>query len=256
MVPLTLYWTGRLKPFREQAVNRVMTPEQQLVALSSVLMRGMPPAVAEKLLSTARLRHCDRNATLFLQGEQADSIFIVLDGWIKLYRVTPNGSEAVVAVFTRGASFGEAVALQGGSYPVAAEAVTEATLVRIDAEIFRSTLKQSPETALAMLSATYMHLHSLVAQIEELKAHTGSQRVAAFLLELAPCKTGPCEVTLPYDKALIAGRLGLQPESLSRAFAKLKNHGVSIKINQATIEDVGRLQALIEEDRSANWAKD
>jgi CRP-like cAMP-binding protein len=233
-----------------------MTPEQQQIARSSVLLRGMPPPLAEKLLSTARLRHCDRNAILFLQGELADAIFIVLDGWIKLYRITPNGSEAVVAVFTRGASFGEAVALQGGSYPVAAEAVTDATLIRIDAEAFRSTLRQSPETALAMLSATYMHLHSLVAQIEELKARTGPQRVAAFLLDLAPCKAGGCEVTLPYDKALIAGRLGLQPESLSRAFAKLKNYGVSIKINQATIEDVGRLKALIEEDRASSWAKD
>ena len=182
-----------------------MTPEQQRIARASVLMRGMPPTVADNLLGTARLRHCERNATIFLQGENADAIFIVTDGWLKLYRISPNGSEAVVAVFTKGASFGEAIALQGGGYPVAAGAVTEATLIRIDAETSRNTLKQSPETALSMLSAAYMHLHSLVAQVEELKARTGAQRVASFLLELAPCKSGRCEVTLPYDKALIAG---------------------------------------------------
>lgn len=233
-----------------------MTPEHHLIARASVLMRGMPPPVAEALLATARLRHCDRNATLFLQGEKADAIFIVVDGWVKLYRISPNGSAAVVAVFTKGASFGEAIALQGGAYPVAAEAVTEATLIRIDAETFRNTVKQSPETALSMLSATYLHLHSLVAQVEELKARTGAQRVASFLLELAPCREGACEVTLPYDKALIAGRLGLQPESLSRAFAKLKNHGVTIKVNQASIEDVAALRLLADEDRAASWVKD
>jgi CRP-like cAMP-binding protein len=233
-----------------------MTPELQKIARNSVLMRGMPPPVADALLSTARLRQCDRNATIFLQGETADAIFIVADGWVKLYRITPHGSEAVVAVFTKGASFGEAVALQGGAYPVACEAVTEATLIRIDAETFRNILKQSPEAALSMLSATYMHLHSLVAQVEELKARTGAQRVASFLLELAPCGQGSCEVTLPYDKALIAGRLGLQPESLSRAFAKLKSHGVTIKVNQASIEDVEALRLLAEEDRAHSWSKD
>lgn len=237
-------------------ISVIMTPEQQLIAYSSVLMRGMPRPIAEMLLSTAHLRHCDRNATIFLQGENADAIFIVVDGWIKLYRISPNGAQAVVAVFTKGGSFGEAIALQGGSYPVACEAVTEATLIRIDAQTFRNTLKQSPEAALAMLSATYMHLHSLVSQVEELKARTGAQRVASFLLELAPCKTGACEVTLPYDKALIAGRLGLQPESLSRAFAKLKIHGVTIKVNQASIENVESLRSLAEEDRASSWARD
>lgn len=227
-----------------------MTPEQQLIAYSSVLMRGMPKPVAEELLSTARLRHYERNATIFLQGENADSIFIVVDGWIKLYRISPNGAQSVVAVFTKGGSFGEAIALQGGTFPVACEAVTDATLIRIDAHIFRNTLQQSPETALSMLSATYMHLHSLVAQVEELKARTGAQRVASFLLELAPCKAGSCEVTLPYDKALIAGRLGLQPESLSRAFARLKSYGVTIKVNQAIIENVETLQTLANEDRA------
>jgi CRP-like cAMP-binding protein len=233
-----------------------MTPELQKIACASVLMRGMPPPVAEALLSSARLRQCDRNATIFLQGEKADAIFIVADGWVKLYRISPNGAQAVVAVFTKGSSFGEAVALQGGAYPVACEAVTDATLIRIDAETFRNTLKQSPETALSMLSATYLHLHSLVAQVEQLKAHTGAQRVATFLLELAPCQSGGCEVTLPYDKALIAGRLGLQPESLSRAFSKLKNYGVTIKVNQAIIENVEKLQALADEDRARGWTKD
>jgi CRP-like cAMP-binding protein len=101
-----------------------------------------------------------------------------------------------------------------------------------------------------------MHLHSLVAQVEELKARTGAQRVAAFLLELAPCKSGACEVTLPYEKTLIAGRLGLQPESLSRAFAKLKAYGVTIKVNQASIEYVEKLQALADEDRAHGWTRD
>jgi CRP-like cAMP-binding protein len=106
-----------------------------------------------------------------------------------------------------------------------------------------------------MLSATYVHLQSLVMQIEALKAQTGAQRVAEFLLELAPCDLGACEVVLPYDKFLIAGRLGMKPESLSRAFVKLRDQGVTIRQNNVAIDDVTALRAFAEEDPAAAWAR-
>ena len=232
-----------------------MTPEYQTIARSSLLLKGAPPPVAEALLATARVREFDRGATIFLQGERASAIYIVADGWVKLYRISPNGAEAVVGVFTKGSSFGEAVALRHDTYPVAAEAVTDCRLIRIEADTILNLIRQSPEIAISILSATFLHLHSLVAQVEQLKARTGAQRVAEFLLELAPCKDGSCEVVLPYDKALIAGRLGLKPESLSRAFAKLRDHGVTIKLNHAIIDDLSVLRELAEEDPANAWTR-
>jgi CRP-like cAMP-binding protein len=174
---------------------------------------------------------------------------------VKLYRISPSGSEAIVGVFTKGSSFGEAVALRLDTYPVAAEAVTACRLIRIEADTILNLVRESPEIAIAILSATFIHLHSLVAQIEQLKARTGAQRVAEFLLELAPRSAGACEVILPYDKALIAGRLGLKPESLSRAFAKLRHHGVTVKLNHAIIADLGKLRELAEEDPALAWSR-
>ena len=232
-----------------------MAPEYENIARSCLLLKGAPPAVAESVLGTARLREFDRGATIFLQGERASSIYIVADGWVKLYRISPNGAEAVVGVFTKGSSFGEAVALMNDNYPVAAEAVTDCKVIRIDTDVLLHSIRQSPEIAISILTATFQHLHSLVEQVEQLKARTGAQRVAEFLLDLASCDEGPCEVVLPYDKALIAGRLGLKPESLSRAFAKLRDYGVTIKLNHALIEDIGSLRVLIQEDPANAWAR-
>ncbi len=232
-----------------------MNPEFAQIARSSILLKGAPPPVVEAVLAGARAREFDRGATIFLQGERASAIYIVADGWVKLYRISPNGSEAVVGVFTKGSSFGEAVAFRHDTYPVAAEAVTDCTLIRIEADSILNLIRQSPEVAISILSATFLHLHSLVAQVEQLKARTGAQRVAEFLMELAPCEEGACEVTLPYDKALIAGRLGLKPESLSRAFAKLRDYGVTVKMNHASIADLNRLRELAEEDPANAWTK-
>ncbi|TXI01088.1 MAG: Crp/Fnr family transcriptional regulator [Pseudorhodobacter sp.] len=232
-----------------------MRDDLKALARKSLLLASAPEAVAQKVLEAARERPFERGATIFLQGERASAIYIVAEGWVKLYRVAPNGAEAVVGVFTRGASFGEAVAFRNDIYPVAAEAVTDCRLIRIDADAFLRQIRENPEVAISILSATYLHLHSLVAQVEALKAQTGAQRVAEFLLELAPCPAGACEVTLPYDKVLIAGRLGMKPESLSRAFGRLKEQGVTIRQNVAQIADISVLREFVEEDPALAWSR-
>jgi hypothetical protein len=60
-------------------------------------------------------------------------------------------------------------------------------------------------------------------------------------------------VDLPYEKNLIAGRLGMKPESLSRAFRRLGDKGVAIDRNHITIGDVAALRAYSAEDPAQSW---
>ncbi|WP_246100702.1 Crp/Fnr family transcriptional regulator [Palleronia caenipelagi] len=213
-----------------------------------MLLSNCPETAVDQLLFHASATHYHRGQLLFDHGDPASSVHIVLDGWVKLFRVTPSGSEAVVAVFTRGHSFGEAAALKGGTFPVAAEAATDCDVLRIPTARLLSMMRAEPDVSIAILSSTFAHLHGLVAEIEQLKAHSGAQRVAQFLLSLTRCEEGTCAVTLPYDKVLIAGRIGMKPESLSRAFARLKTYGVRITQNRAEIEDIDRLRNFAEDE--------
>ncbi|MBJ6373069.1 Crp/Fnr family transcriptional regulator [Sedimentitalea sp. CAU 1593] len=232
-----------------------MTERNADIARGSLLLKSMPEEISDALLKGATTRTAGRGETLFLQGETAHVIHVVLDGWVKLYRISPNGNEAIVNVFTRGSSFGEAVAFRHGEYPVSAEAVTDCTLLQISAASFITMMKERPEICVSVLSATFQHLHALVAQIEQIKAQTGAQRVAEFLLDLCNQESGSCVVTLPYDKVLIAGRLGMKPESLSRAFSKLRPQGVRIAKNHAAIEDIELLRDYADEDPASAWNK-
>ncbi len=225
------------------------------VARNSLLLKSLPDEISETLLRGATTRHAGRGETLFLQGEPAHVVHIVLDGWVKLYRIAPNGNEAVVSVFTRGSSFGEAVAFRHADYPVSGEAVTDCVLLQIQASAFIALMKDSPEICMSVLASTFQHLHSLVGQIEQIKAQTGAQRVAEFLLGLCNAGTGGCVVTLPYDKVLIAGRLGMKPESLSRAFSKLRKHGVRIAKNHAAIDNIETLRDYADTDPATAWNK-
>ena len=179
-------------------------------------------------------------------------MFVVLEGWIKLYRLASCGAEAVVATLGEGQSFGEAAALCDKPSPVSAEPIGRARLLRLDACHLRRLLHADPGLATAMLAPAmlapaFVHLERLVAHVEELKAHTGVQRVAGFLLNLAAGCEGGCSVALPYGKALLAAQLGMKPETLSRALAKLRCHGVRSDTTLVHIDDPDRLRALMAE---------
>jgi Crp-like helix-turn-helix domain len=113
------------------------------------------------------------------------------------------------------------------------------------------SIREMPEIALAMIASTSQHMHHLAQQVEQLKAQTGVQRLAEFLVALCPPDCGKCTIALPYDKTLIAGRLGLKPESLSRAFAKLKPVGVDVHAAHVVVRDPHRLQQLAADDRAS-----
>ncbi|MTE01916.1 cyclic nucleotide-binding domain-containing protein [Paracoccus sp. YIM 132242] len=225
-------------------MSRKLSTAHRRIACQSRLFASLPPDLSGLLLDAAHVLRLDRGQVLFQHGDDATAIHIVAEGWIKLYRIAPNGAEAVVGVMTRGQSFGEPMALRQAAYPVSAEAVTGCELIAVPAHAVLDLLKTHPEAAISILSAVFMHLQGLVEQIEQLKARSGAQRVAEFLLELCPPGADSATVVLPYDKALIAGRLGMKPESLSRAFARLRDLGVRVNQSSAAIASVSRLEEL------------
>ena len=210
----------------------------------SVLLSGLSEDMRENLLKDSVRRSYREGETIFVQGDVARSVLIVLSGYVKLSRMTPSGNEAVVTIMGRNRSFAEAMVLRGEPYPVSAEAISDCTLLQIDGVRLRQFLLENQEFAIRMLASTIVHLQGLDDQIERLKAHTGVQRVAQFLADLTDLENGACEVSLPYNKRLIAGHLGMQPESLSRAFARLREHGVRVDANKAEIDDIAALRLL------------
>ncbi|MFV0292225.1 MAG: Crp/Fnr family transcriptional regulator [Paracoccus sp. (in: a-proteobacteria)] len=224
-------------------------------ASSSVLLRYLPEDVRDRLLDGATQRRVRSGETIFLQGESAKTLYIIVEGRVKLFRVSASGAEVVVSLLTRNRSFGEAVALRDGIYPVSAEAISDCSLIQIDGKRLRRQIAEDPELAVNLLAASYVHLHGLVEQIEQLKARSGVQRLAEFLVDLLDGNEDSTRVPLPYNKTLIAGHLGIQPESLSRAFVRLRDHGVRIDGNYAIINNADQLRELANQDKGQPWTR-
>ncbi|MER2606120.1 MAG: Crp/Fnr family transcriptional regulator [Siculibacillus sp.] len=233
--------------------RQVMLDAADLARVREVPMfRHMDADVAAAVLAGALPKRWERGAGVIGQGEVADAFYLILEGWVKLYRLLPDGSEAVVSVMTAGESFAEAVMFMGGRFPVAADTVTEARLLRIEASTLRAAMKADGRVAIALLASIAHHTETLSEQVELIKALAAPQRVADFLVgnarrTIGPQACGRISLKLPYDKALIARRLGMTPESFSRALATLRGRGVTVTRDAVEIASLSRLEAFSRE---------
>lgn len=217
------------------------------------MLAFLPDDVATPLLSRASERSFCRGQTIVCQGDRADCVFVTLDGWIKVTRLAETGSEAIIACLTTGGCFGETSVLGDGPLAVSAEAVTACSVLAIRAEILRELMSGRPDVMRSMMRMVDRNMRSMVLQIERLKTRSAAQRLAGFILDLCPAGLNACRVGLPFEKIVIAGQLGMQPESLSRAIIKLKAVGVRVEGGIATVPDIGRLRGFAESDRADSW---
>jgi len=196
---------------------------------------------ATQIAESAKTRTYEKGTQLFEEGEDAQHFFAVLSGWIKIFRPTAQGEQAVLGVLGPGETFAEAAIVLGRRYPASAETIEAGRLCLFEREIFEPLIARYPRLGLGMLEAVSHQLHQMTMQVEQLKTRNGEQRLISFLLTLCGCDRGPCRITLPYDKAVVAARLGMRPESLSRHLAQLALVGVTVEGQSVAIGEVGAL---------------
>ena len=216
------------------------------------LFAAMSDDAVSFFAENAHLKKHEKDSSVFSMGDPASNFFLVVDGWIKVYRVSRDGEETIINVFAPGETFAEAAVFGPVQrYPVNAQAIEDTTLLEIPRALFVEKIRQDSNFALTLLGSISARQHLLIQQIEQLTVKEAPQRLGAFLLRLCPPeKTQNVEISLPYDKFLIARRLNIQPETFSRALKKLEPHGVSVRGRNIMIGDTARLAGFCDlEDR-------
>lgn len=175
--------------------------------------------------------------SLFFQGDDATSFYLILSGRIKLYRVSPEGKEKVVEIMERGATFAEALMfLDQPHYPVTATAIAPSRVIGIDCREFKAMLRESVETCFLLLGRMSFRLRSLIREIDSLSLDTGTVRTVSYLLSQAPVESDSYE--LQVAKSVIASRLSVKPETFSRILRNLHEQEiVTIEGRNVTIHD-------------------
>ena len=207
---------------------------------------GLDGQVLEKIAGHTEIKNFTKGEHLFYQDDVAHAFYMVIDGWVSVYRTSPEGEQIILHVFKNGESFAEPAALSFGFYPASALAESNCTVLEVNITSFKSILADNPDVVLNIINNLSQRLFSMVSELEKLQTRNAPLRLAEFILELCPEECDMADIALPFSKHCLAARLRLKPESLSRAFSSLKQYGVvTDRGTKITVENISRLQEVV-----------
>lgn len=205
------------------------------------------PALLSALAPHAKIRLHAKDDVILHHGDAAGSLWLVLSGWVKLTRQTPDGKESIVGLCTDGDVFGEAALFPHANYPYHAQTLaTNTELMAIPADIIRPMLAGN-----AVLSGSIMALlNERTAQaqlkLEQMSTMSAAQRLGCFLLRLCHTQAhGAKTLQIPVEKHILAAYLGMKPETLSRSQQQLKPLGISIVGHDITVSNIEKLREFV-----------
>ncbi len=188
------------------------------------LLAGLSAAQLARVTARAQRIALADGAWLFTQGDRATRFFFVRQGRMRLFRLSAQGDEKVIEFVAAGQTFAEALMfLDEPYYPVCAAALGPTTVIALDAGDFAAMLRDSVETCFILLGHLSRRLRGLIGEIDTLGLHSAASRLARYLVSICPATRADLE--LPVAKQLLAARLSLQPETLSRAIRRLSEQG-------------------------------
>lgn len=162
------------------------------------------------------------NEIIFLEDEPSAGLWIVENGRVKAFKLSPEGQEYILHILGPGDTFNDIAALDGAPNPVSAMAVTDVSAWVIATAVFSQALQADHEMALAIIQGLTERIRFAAGRMEDLALHSVTARLAHFLLE----QSGNRSLKHPaITRALIANHLATTPESISRSLRILEKAG-------------------------------
>jgi CRP/FNR family transcriptional activator FtrB len=218
---------------------------------STPLLRDLADPVLDRLAAISKIVNAPEDTVICRQGDAADELIIVLGGQLAGFTTAANGTVAVVEVIRSGETLGLATLLARLPRLLGVRTVTPSRLLSIEAAGLLTLVEQEPSLVTALLRAEANEFHALVRQVCDLKLRTTAQRLGCYLLSLSMEKqANATALRLPFDKRLLAARLGCRQENLSRAFASLRGFGVETHGARVILHDIASLRAYSEPDEA------
>ena len=211
------------------------------------LFSNMRDEELQRLATGCQLRRVERGKVIFRTGDPCHEFHVNVLGQVKLFVISPTGTEKVVELVGPGNSFAEAVMFMGVPCVLSAQTLTDSLILSIEKDVVLREIGASPEFALRMLAGLSRRLHGLIKDVEAYALHSGVQRVIGYLLgddnlDETENASQAITVSLPVSKAAIASRLSLTPEYFSRVLNELETAGlIHVDKRDIHITDTARL---------------
>ncbi|MGA2079713.1 MAG: Crp/Fnr family transcriptional regulator [Holophaga sp.] len=201
------------------------------------LFTSLQAAQRERLNHLARPRNLEPEGILFMEDDPCTGFFVLVEGAIQLTRSADNpGAHPTLAVITPVASFAEAAMFGGEAFPATATALKPSRVYHFPKGPFLAAMREEPDLAQAIIHAQAVWLRRLTHTVEQLTGSDSADRLLNWIREQVPAGGS---LALPVTKKVLAGQLGMTPETLSRGFRSLQDLGF-LRVDGTTLHRLKR----------------
>jgi CRP/FNR family transcriptional regulator len=191
----------------------------------------LPQHIYERFQVTVQVKPFDRGVTIFRQGEEANNLFIIRSGWVKLFNLTAAGKTMTLGLAGPGGVLGLTEVIADGCYGVSAEALEDSTLEYVTRKRFIPFLHENPEVAVELLRTV---CHEMNSFLTELYVMTSRMSVDERLLHLLRDLSATCgqptvdgiKLKLSFTVQDLADRIGCSRQWTSRLLSDMEMQGL------------------------------
>ncbi|NJM54979.1 MAG: helix-turn-helix domain-containing protein [Verrucomicrobiae bacterium] len=195
------------------------------------------------LLKSAFLQRFPAHVDLVRENEPADFLYVAVDGLIELFAACRD-RETTVAVLEAGQSFGVAAVLLDRVYLKSARTLAPSRMLMMPSDAVRHVFETDAVFARAIAVELALAYRTDVKDIKNQKLRSGLERLANWLLSRDRESGSTGQFDLPFDKKILASRLGMAPEVLSRTLGTLADFHVEVSGRHVTLRDRAALERL------------
>jgi len=212
----------------------------------SRLFQNYPEALPQ-ITPYAKVKNYDKDCVVIYHGDAASSLWLVLKGWVKLTRQTPDGKESIIGLCAEGDVFGEAALFPHANYPYHAQTLAANTeLAAIPAAVIRALIAENTAFSGIIMSLLNERTSQAQLKLEHMNTMSAAQRLGCFLLRLCHTQaSGTKKLLIPVEKHILAAYLGMKPETLSRSQKQLTALGLTVDGHEVHINSIENLRQFV-----------
>ena len=229
-----------------------MTLDKTAALKRTRLFEGLDEKTVRVLAERALERRFQKDEVLFVAGEEARGLYVIVEGAVRAFRVSLDGREQVIHVERAGATIAEVPVFDDGTYPSTAAAEEPTTTLFIDKRDMLHLCLEHPEITLGAIRVLAGRLRRCAELVEALSLREVGQRLARFLVAEARRSGTRTDngtwMDLTQTNQQIAARIGSVREVVSRAFARLQHEGlIVVEGRHLIIPDDAALEAFADQ---------
>lgn len=213
----------------------------------SLLFKGLGDAHLKTILSIASEKTVNRGELIFSEGDPGDGFYIIVEGMIKVFKLSMEGKEHILHLFGPGEPIGEVPVFSGDFFPASASAVESSRLLCFPRKGMIALINSDPDLALNMLAVMAKRLRRFTVQVENLALKEVPARLAGYFLILAEEQNNHKQIELKISKGQLAAFLGTTPETISRMLKRISDQGlIIVEGHRIILTDYSGLSELAE----------